>query len=126
MLPRIKKRSQFLKVSQMGVKSHLRHFILLCMPRVEASDTPIEVGFTASKRVGNAVMRNRAKRRMRYLTDSYGKAIYSQIFIGLDSPSYHLVMIAKSGIIDAPMKDLQNDFAYGLRACLKQLKGAKP
>jgi ribonuclease P protein component len=34
-------------------------------PGVEAGGAPIRLGFTASRKVGNAVARNRAKRRLR-------------------------------------------------------------
>lgn len=42
-------------------------FILQARQRAddEPSDTPVRVGFTCSKKVGNAVARNRAKRRLR-------------------------------------------------------------
>lgn len=34
----------------------------------EAGNGPVQVGFTVSKAVGNAVVRNRVKRRLRHLT----------------------------------------------------------
>lgn len=49
----------------------------------------IKVGFTATKRVGNAVIRNRAKRRLREvaraLLPQYGMAGHDYVFIARDS-----------------------------------------
>lgn len=40
-------------------------FVLQMMPNPEVTPLGIRVGFTCSKKVGNAVARNRAKRRLR-------------------------------------------------------------
>jgi ribonuclease P protein component len=42
-------------------------FVLLVRPR-DDSDPAIGIGFTVSRKVGNAVVRNRMKRRLRALT----------------------------------------------------------
>ncbi len=41
-------------------------FVLLVRPR-DDSDSTMRVGFTVTKRIGNAVVRNRMKRRLRAL-----------------------------------------------------------
>lgn len=69
----------------------------------------MRVGFTASKKVGNAVRRNRAKRRLRALADS---VLRDRATIGHD-----YVMIARSATMDRPYPDLQNDLYF----CLKRL-----
>lgn len=59
---RLLKRAQFLDLSKKGKKIQNRHFIVL----VAATDGPCSrLGITASKRVGNAVVRNRIKRHCR-------------------------------------------------------------
>ena len=59
----------------------------------------IKVGYTATKRLGNAVKRNRAKRLMRELTrkvlPKYGKI------------NFYYVLIAKSSLIKMPFKNLE-------------------
>lgn len=49
-------------------------------------DAPLRVGFTCSKKVGNAVARNRAKRRLRALAaqvlPSRGRAGWDYVLIG--------------------------------------------
>jgi ribonuclease P protein component len=65
----LEQRSDFLRLSASGLKRVTPAFILQAAPRRSDASTPIHVGFTASRKVGNAVARNRAKRRLRALTD---------------------------------------------------------
>ena len=69
-VPRLKRRSEFLRVAGARRKAVVRGLILQ-VRRHAASDRnsgpvpPIRVGFTVSRKVGNAVARNRARRRLR-------------------------------------------------------------
>jgi len=72
-MERLKRRSDFRAVAQAtgagprahGVRVHANAFILQARPRAQAG--PPRVGFTVSKQVGNAVERNRVRRRLREL-----------------------------------------------------------
>ena len=66
------------------------------------------MGFTATKKLGNAVKRNRAKRRMRAIFYSYSNS--------LKSGSY--VFVAKVTLFDTTYEQLNLDFK-------KILKNAK-
>ncbi|MBO9455545.1 ribonuclease P protein component [Paracoccus sp. R12_1] len=62
MPPVLRKRAEFLaaaKARRQGTPG------FLLQARRRADDGPARVGFTCSKKVGNAVLRNRAKRRLR-------------------------------------------------------------
>lgn len=61
-MERLKKRAQFLKVAR-GRKWVTPGLVLQCWRRDD--DDISRVGFTVTKRVGNAVVRNRVKRRLR-------------------------------------------------------------
>lgn len=63
MLEVIKKRADFLRCGQEGKKRSTTFFTLLAYER--GDDEACRVGFTCSKKVGNAVRRNAAKRRLR-------------------------------------------------------------
>jgi len=61
----IRKRSDFLAANR-GKRAPMPGFVLLVRPRGD-DDSTMRVGFTVTKKVGNAVVRNRMKRRFRAL-----------------------------------------------------------
>ncbi|HEX3674060.1 MAG TPA: ribonuclease P protein component [Rhizomicrobium sp.] len=64
-MDRLRKRADFLR-AQKGVRRSAGCLTLECCATPdEAVGAGIRVGFTASRKVGNAVARNRAKRRLR-------------------------------------------------------------
>ncbi len=60
--PRLKKRSEFLKAAK-AARTARRAVVLQARRRED--DGPARFGFTATKKIGGAVQRNRAKRRLR-------------------------------------------------------------
>jgi ribonuclease P protein component len=59
---RLRKRADYIRVSEQGRKLRSPHFLIL----IRLSNGPItRVGITASRKVGNAVTRNRIKRLVR-------------------------------------------------------------
>ena len=83
----LKKRADFLRAAR-GRSQGTPGFHLQARERAEeeSSDTPIRVGFTCSKKVGNAVARNRAKRRLREIArlvlPECGQAGWDYVLIG--------------------------------------------
>ena len=80
------------------------------------SNSDIRVGFTASKKVGNAVARNRAKRRLR--------ALSAELLSQQALPGHDYVWIAKKGAVKAPFWKLRRDGERAL-AKLTQKSAAK-
>jgi ribonuclease P protein component len=60
---RLKRRAEFLRVASKGNKAAVGGVVLQAMPRADA--LPARLGFTVTKKVGNAVIRNRTRRRLK-------------------------------------------------------------
>ena len=92
----IKKRSTFLNVKKKG--QFLRSFSFNIQILKDMNlDNNINVGYTATKKIGNAVKRNKAKRIMRELA--------KKILIKGKTNTYY-VLIAKTSILDIKFTDL--------------------
>ncbi|MFV1601858.1 MULTISPECIES: ribonuclease P protein component [unclassified Phaeobacter] len=74
----------------------------------EAGGDAIRMGFTCSKKVGNAVARNRAKRRLRevarLILPLHGRSGWDYVLIGRATET-----------AERPFEDLQNDLIYALK-----------
>lgn len=116
---RLKKRPEFLAVNAAGHKWVSGTVIVQYKPRCQ-SDSPdknpvgIKYGVTATKRIGNAVIRNRCKRRLR--------AAIGQITCDTTLVPCDIVLIARDKTADCPWDDLIRD----LRWCLKRLNLIQP
>jgi len=60
---RLRRRSEFVDVQSSGRKVHGRYVLAMC--KTTAPDQPGRVGFTITKKIGNAAVRNRLRRVMR-------------------------------------------------------------
>ena len=76
----IKKRAEFIASSK-GDKFVTPSFIFLKHKLNGDYVNDPKVGYTASKKIGGAVMRNRAKRRMRFLAKKYMKIVLRYLFM---------------------------------------------
>jgi len=80
-------------------------FVLLVRDRADA-DPAMRVGFTVTKKIGNAVVRNRMKRRFRSLAR---EIVASRGFLGSDH-----VMIGRAGGIERDYGLLQQELGRAL------------
>lgn len=101
---RLKRRSEFLATAASGRRWVAPSFILQVAPRPgEAVEPCLEagLGFTSSRRVGNAVQRNRAKRRL--------KEASRLLLPKAAASSHNYVLIARSAVLTCPFQTLIDD-----------------
>jgi ribonuclease P protein component len=116
-LIRLKTRSDFLRVAASRVRAARPGLVLQAAPQPEPGEAAaVRVGFTASRRVGNAVARNRAKRRLR----AAAAAVLAQHGrIGTD-----YVLIARGETGARPYPELVADLEMALRRVAHAAGGA--
>jgi ribonuclease P protein component len=115
---RLRKRAEFLKVAGARVKWATPGLILQARRRpVEeapgADAGQVRVGFTVSRKVGNAVRRNRARRRLR--------AVVREVLPACGQAGTDYVVIGRRATTERPFAELSED----LRAALRRLGQAR-
>jgi ribonuclease P protein component len=110
----LKKRADFLRAAR-GIRRVEGAVTLETCPTPETEALPgrLRVGFTASKKVGNAVIRNRAKRRMR--------AAASQLLPLLGRQGHDYVLVARGSCVARPFPALLSDITTALKAAHRKL-----
>ncbi len=124
MIGRLKRRAEFLQVAAANRKWVAPGLILQVRrqsPSEPSSDkpavaaaAPVRVGFTASRKVGNAVKRNRARRRLR--------AVAEDVLDRHAEPGNDFVLIARPATVDRDFQALVGDLVAGLKR-LKLYRG---
>jgi len=104
---RLRRRAEFVAVQQEGQKLHGRHVLAMALKRREPTLAG-RLGITVTKKVGNAVVRNRIKRLVREWIRLHG-----WIPAGWD-----IVVVAKDS---AARQVHPDDFAPDLSKILRQL-----
>lgn len=117
---RIRRRSDFVRVQSSGERATSRHFVLLVAARRDPADadelarSPSRLGIVVTRKVGNAVARNRIKRVCRECFRSWLDFVPN----GID-----LVVIARAGAHELPLRLVREEWARARPLLLKRCDG---
>ena len=111
---RMRAKAQFSATTRSGARSGRRNLVLYTHKNAQE---PTIVGFIVSKALGNAVQRNKTKRRLRQLT---------QPLLAQHPNGYRLVIRALPPAASASYQDLERDLQAALKSCLKKLAENQP
>ena len=113
---RLKRRAEFLRVAAKGRKAPVHGLVLQALVRDDTA--PARVGFTVTKKVGNAVVRNRTRRRLK---EAARLLLRDQGLAGVD-----LVLIGRDATRARPFADLIDDVRRALGKTGVVLAGGSP
>ena len=115
-LERLKRRADFLAAAK-GIACARGAVLVQARLRDDGSGA-VRVGFTATKRIGGAVVRNRAKRRLREAA--------RQILPPLAQSGCDYVLIARAGAAERPWVRLLDDVKSALIRLAADLRALQP
>ncbi|HVY15680.1 MAG TPA: ribonuclease P protein component [Rhodopila sp.] len=101
---RLKRRAEFLKAAASGRRAAIGGLVLQALPRND--DAPARLGFTVTRKVGNAVIRNRTRRRLK---EAARLLLAERPIQGVD-----LVLIGRDSTRGRDFKALQSDLRKAL------------
>ena len=99
----LKRNKQFRQVYRKGKSVACRELVLIY---AKSRSDMVHVGFSVGKKLGNSVVRNRVKRRLR-------EAFRPNLPLLL--PGFDLIVIARDAARDAPFSSLADSLRYLLR-----------
>ena len=102
---RLRKRSEFLAVRR-GEKRRGRLFLMEVLAR--GDDLPARIGFTVTKKVGNAVVRNRVRRRLKEAVRVHAA--------GDMKPGTDYVVVGREELLTARFADIKTELVRRMRA----------
>ncbi|MGE0716607.1 MAG: ribonuclease P protein component [Alphaproteobacteria bacterium] len=114
---RLKQRSEFLRVAGARRKWAAPGLVLQGFERPDGADAPgpPRVGFTATRKIGGAVQRNRARRRLR--------AAAAAVMPDHASAGWDYVIVAREGTLTRPFAGLLDDLSQAL---VRVSRGGQP
>lgn len=102
----LKKRSEFLRLRG-GSRWQTPCFVLETKPQLAPADRGPRFGFTVTKALGSAVVRNRIRRRL--------KSAVMNVVSAHARPGHDYVVVARAGALDRPFEDLKKDLEQALQ-----------
>jgi len=103
-MERLKQRADFVAAAT-GSRIAASAFVL--QTRKRSDEGPVRVGFTVSKKVGNAVERNRVRRRLREIVRHSGMAALRA--------GHDYVLVGRRAALRLPFQRIAEEFSGALR-----------
>ena len=106
---RLKRRAEFLRVASKGRKAPMPGLVLQALARQDGPNGEkgaARIGFTVTKKIGNAVVRNRTRRRLKEAARLY---LADHPVAGVD-----LVLVGREGTRTRDFRLLQDDLRRAL------------
>lgn len=107
----LKKRKDFVRVAKQGLKMVTSTIILQATQTLSEDKNPPHVGYTTTKKIGKAHVRNRTRRRMR--------AAVREVFAQYALKNTDYVLIGRYNTATCPFTNLTKDLAWGLKKISK-------
>jgi ribonuclease P protein component len=113
---RVRKRREYLEIQARGLRVGLAHFVLIFVARSEAARVEPRLGVTASRKIGGAVQRNRAKR----LVKEAFRAMRPLFPADID-----LVVIVRSGLEELKLADVVREWEAARPQIARRIDAAR-
>lgn len=108
----MKRASEFAMVRAEGTSTAGRFLVLNTAPAPSGTKAESRFGIITTKRIGNAVMRNRLRRRMREILREHAESL---------SQGLYVVLVVRVSAARATYHELEADFLHLLRRQLRKI-----
>ena len=99
----IKKRSEFIRFNKFSKKIYTTNFIIQKLESKKTENIP-NFGFTVTKKIGSAIVRNKIKRRLKSIIRKLLKC--EDKYFDL---SFNYILICKKEVVKVSYNDLENE-----------------
>jgi ribonuclease P protein component len=113
---RVRRRGEFKRVFDLSLRMKGRYLTVLMAPNAPGTR---RLGIVASRKLGDSVRRNRAKRLIREIFRRSGESLPA-------APGFDVVVIPRRELFDAPFAGLEQDFRGALKRCAARLPPPSP
>ena len=108
----IKKRSEFLSIAKQNISYYSKTTLILARKNLEIENNITRVGYTVTKKIGNAVIRNKCKRKYRH--------IFRELPQNLTLNNCDYIVIARREILNSDFQKIKSDIEFCLKGILKK------
>ena len=115
-MERLRHRAEFVAAAAAGERAPTPAFVLQARHREDGG--PARIGFTVSRKVGTAVERNRARRRLREMVRQAGADAVQE--------GHDYVIVGRRAALVRPLPQMIVDFSRAVRHTQRRAHGARP